>query len=82
MLYEIDGHFLISLHFLILFYFVLFCLILFYYIQAHEGKALCVDWMSGSSSGSEKETEGGMRMVSGGSDCLLHSSHLGEQKAE
>ena len=37
--------------------------------QAHEGKALCVDWMTGDSDG-----EQGLRMVSGGSDCLLRST--------
>ena len=37
--------------------------------QAHEGKALCVDWMTGDSEG-----EQGLGMVSGGSDCLLRST--------
>jgi hypothetical protein len=37
--------------------------------QAHEGKALCVDWMTGDSEG-----EQGLRVVSGGSDCLLRST--------
>ena len=36
--------------------------------QAHEGKALCVDWMADSEEGQ------GLRVVSGGSDCLLRST--------
>jgi hypothetical protein len=44
--------------------------------QAHEGKALCVDWITGDSEG-----EQGLRVVSGGSDCLLRSTPVGTSAA-
>ena len=40
-------------------------------VAAHNGKALCLDWMVGSASDGQ---ESAVVAVSGGSDCVLRSS--------
>ena len=49
----------------------------FSFLQAHDGKALCVDWVAGGDKG-----ERVVKIASGGSDCLVRTTQLGEPEEE
>ncbi len=73
--------------------FTLFCCILLHVplpgsVEAHTGKALCVDWLydpAATDGGDDDDDDAmkgssssgaGVRVVSGGSDCCLHATSV------
>lgn len=46
-------------------------------VEAHDGKALCVSWLSGDFSSDEGAGSVSAKVLSGGSDCALHAHSFG-----
>ena len=44
--------------------------------SAHEGKALCIDWLVPSSTTTTTKDEHTSRVISGGSDCVVRASSV------
>lgn len=50
--------------------------------QAHEGKALCVDWLTGGAKDAQQGEGEGLNIVSGGSDCVLRSTPIATSSSQ
>ena len=53
---------------------------LLYFTKAHEGKALCVDWLTAVAKDAEQGE--GLNIVSGGSDCVLRSTPIATSSSQ